>query len=164
MPNPLKRKSSVPIHGPVTKQPRAHTPIVISDDSDDDARQISPPRLTAKQKGKGRALPETDNPPHRLRSVEVISISDDEAPAPPAVSRQQTPLEVSDTQYDTLNETPTEFEASSEIHPPDQILERFRDLFGERKCSQCETQIRPTRSPVCGSPLVLFTGLTWGYR
>ena len=154
MSNSRKRSASVTIYSPVTKQPRNHTPIVISDDSDDDIRQISPPRLTAKQKGKGRAPPETDDPLPRLRSVDVISISDDEAPIPSAVSLQ-TPLAIPDRQPDALEETPVEFEASSETHPPDQILEQFRDLFfGERKCSKCERLIQPVRDPVCGSPLI----------
>ena len=165
MPGSRKRKPSVTIHSPVTKQPRKQTPIVISDDSDDDIRQISPPRLTAKQKGKGRAPPETGDPRHQLRDIDVISISDDEAPIPPAVSRQQTPLEVQDHQPDSLKETSVELEVSSEIYPPDQLLERFRDLFsGERKCSQCERPIQSTQNPVCGPPLIPLVKLTWSYR
>jgi len=161
MSNSRKRSASITIHSPVTKQPRKHTPIVISDDSDNDIRQISPPRLTAKQKGKGRAPPETGDPPHRLRSVDVISISDDEAPIPSAVPLQRTPLAVPDRQPDSFEDTPVEFETSSEIYPPDQILEQFRDLFfGERKCSQCKRPIQPVRKPVCGPPLVLLTELT----
>jgi hypothetical protein len=165
MPNPRKRKASVTIHSPVAKQQRNHTPIVISDDSDDD-RQISPPRLTAKQKGKSRALPGTGNPPHQLRDdSDVICISDDEPPTPPAAPRQQAPLEVPGHQPGSPKEASAELEASSEIHPPDQVLEQFRDLFfDERKCSRCETPIRPIRSPVCGSPLVLFIELTRGCR
>jgi len=165
MPNSRKRKPSITIQGPVQKQPRNSTPIVISDDSDEDVRQITPPRLTAKQKGKGRAVPKTDDPPLRLRDVDVISIPDDEAPIPPTVSRHQTPSEVPDHQLDSINETPDELEASSEIRPPDQILEQFRNLFfGERKCSQCERPIRPVRSPVCGLPLVQLIKLTRSYR
>jgi len=149
MSNSRKRSASIVIHNPVTKQARSHTPIVISDDSDDDIRQTSPPRLTAKQKGKGRAPPETGDSPYRLRSV--ISISDDEAPIQSTVSLQQTPLAVPDHQPDSFEETLVELETSSEIHPPDQILEQFRDLFfGERKCSQCKRPIQPTRNPVCG--------------
>ena len=160
-----KRKPSNAIHSPVAKQPRNQTPIVISDDSDDDIRQISPPRLTAKQKGKGRAPPETDGLSHQLRDVDVISISDDEAPIPSAISRQQTPLEVPDHQPDSLKETSAELELSSEVYPPDQILEQFRDIFfGERKCSQCERAIRPVRSPVCRSPFIPFIKLTWSCR
>ena len=158
MSNSRKRSASITIHSPVTKQQRRHSPIVISDDSDNDIRQISPPRLTAKQKGKARAPPETGDPPHRLRSVDVISISDDEAPIPSAVSPQQTPLAVPDHQPDSFEETPVELETSNEIHPPDQTLEQFRDLFfGERKCSQCKRPIQPIRNTVCGSPLVLPT-------
>ena len=158
MSNSRKRSASITIHSPVTKQARNHTPIVISDDSDDDIRQVSPPRLTAKQKGKGRAPPETGDPSHRLRSIDVITISDDEAPIPSAVSPQQTPLAVPDHQPDSFEETSVELETSSEIHPPDQILEQFRDLFfGERKCSQCKRPIQPIRNPVCASPLVLPT-------
>ena len=165
MPNSRKRKPSVTIQGPVPKQPRNNSPIVISDDSDDDVRQISPPRLTAKQKGKGRAAPKTDDPPHRLRDIEVISIPDDEAPIPPTVSRHQTPLEIPEHQLDLVKETSDGLEVSSEIHPPDQILEHFRDLFfGERKCSRCERPIQPVRSPVCGLPLVLLIKLTWSHR
>lgn len=165
MPSSRKRKPSVTIQGPVVKQPRNHTPIVISDDSDDDVRQISPPRLTAKEKGKGRAIPETDDPPRRLRDIDVISIPDDEEPILPAISRHQTPLEVPDHQFDSVKETFDELEASSEIHPPDQILEQFRDLFfGERRCSRCKKPIRPIRTPVCGLPPVLFMKLTSNYR
>ncbi|KAF9654435.1 hypothetical protein BDM02DRAFT_3196787 [Thelephora ganbajun] len=154
MPNSRKRKSSVTIQGPVTKQPRNQTPIVISDDSDDDIRQISPPRLTAKQKGKGRAVPETDDPPRRLRDIDVISIPDDEAPILPAVSRHQTPLEVPDHQLDFVKETSAELGTSSEAFPPDQILEQCRDLFfGERKCSQCESKIQPIRNPAASTDL-----------
>ena len=156
MPISRKRKSSVSIQGPVAKQQRHSSPIVISDDSDDDVHQISPPRLTAKQKGKGRVAPETDDPPRRLCDIDVISIPDDEAPIFPTASPHQTPLEVPDHQsFDFVKETSVEFEASSEALPPDQILEQFKDLFfGDRKCSQCEKSIKPTRSPVCSSPLV----------
>ena len=145
---PRKRKSSVTIQGPIAKQPRANSPIIISDNSDDDIRQISPPRLTAKQKGKGRAVLETVDPSRRLHDVDVITISDDETPVIPVVSRPQTPLKVPGHPLDPVKETYIEFEASSEV-PPDQILERFKDLFfGDGKCSQCEKSISPTRSPV----------------
>ncbi|KAF9786880.1 hypothetical protein BJ322DRAFT_1052442 [Thelephora terrestris] len=144
-----KRKLSVTSQGTSSKQPRIDSPIVISDDSDDDARQISPPPLTAKQKGKGRAVPETVDPPPRLRDIDVISISDDEAPISPALSCPQTPLEVLKHQFSpSVKETSNEFEASSEALPPDQILEQFKDLFfGERQCSRCEKSIQPARSP-----------------
>ena len=165
MPNSRKRKPSVTVQGPVAKQPRNCTPIVISDDSDDDIRQISPPRLTAKQKGKSRAVPETDDPPLRLRDIDVISIPDDEEPILPTVSRHQTPLEVPDHQLNSVIATSDELEASSEVRPPDQILGQFRDVFiGERKCSQCERPIRSIRNPVCSSPLVLLIKLTQSYR
>lgn len=165
MPNSRKRKPSVTIQGPVAKQSRNHSPIVISDDSDDDIRQISPPRLTAKQKGKGRVVPETDDPSRRLRDVDVISIPDDEEPIPSTVSRHQTPLEVLDHWFDSVKETSDDLEASSEIHPPDQILEQYRDLFsGERKCSRCERPIRPIRNPVCTLPLALSIKLTRSHR
>jgi len=165
MPSSRKRKPSVIVQGPVAKQPRNNTPIVISDDSDDDVPQTSPPRLTAKQKAKGRAVPETDDPQPRLLDIDVISIPDDEEPILPAVSRHQTPLEVSDHQFDPIKETFGELEASCEIHPPDQILEQSRHLFfGERKCSQCERPIRPIRNPVCGLPLIQSMKLTLRYR
>jgi hypothetical protein len=161
MPTSRKRKPSLTIQGPVAKQPRNNTPIVISDDSDDDVRQISPPRLTAKQKGKGRAGPETEDPSLQLRDIDVISIPDDDPPILPAVSRPQTPLEVPDHQLDFVKEASIEFEASSEGLPPDQILEQFKDLFfGERKCSRCDKSIQSTRSLVCGLPLVSFILLT----
>lgn len=161
MPNLRKRKPSVTIQGPVAKQPRNLTPIAISDDSDSDVRQISPPRLTAKQKGKGRAGPETDDPPRRLPDIDVISIPDDEEPILPAVSRHQTPLEVPDHQLDPVKETFNEPVTSNETHPPDQILENFRDLFfGESQCSQCKRLIRPIRNHVCGLPPVLLIKLT----
>lgn len=157
MSNSRKRKLSIATEGISSKQPRTESPIVISDDSDDDVRQISPPPLTAKQKGKRRAVPETDDLSRRLCDIDVISISDDEAPILPALSRHQTPLEVLDHQSSvSVKETPIEFEVPSEALPPDQILERFRDLFGERKCSQCEKSIQPARSPVCILPLVAF--------
>lgn len=165
MPNSQKRKPSVTVQGPVAKHPRNNTPIVISDDSDDDIRQTSPPRLTAKQKGKGRAAPEIDDPPPRLRDIDVIYIPDDDEPIQPAVSRHQTPLEAQDHQLDPIKETLDELEASSEMHPPDQILEQFRNLFfGERKCSQCERPIQPIRNPVCELPPILLMKLTLRYR
>jgi len=166
MPNPRKRKPSVTIQGPVVKQSRSLTPIVISDDSDDDVRQISPPRLTAKEKGKGRAVPETDDPPRRLRDIDVISIPDDEEPILPVVSRHQTPLEVPDHQLDPVKETFDEPVALNELHPPNQTLEQFRDIFfGESQCSRCKRLIRPIRNPVSGLPPILLmklTGLTGG--
>ena len=165
MPNSRKRKPSVTVQGPIAKQPRNNSPIVISDDSDDDIRQTSPPRLTAKQKGKSRAVLETDDPPPRLRDIDVISIPDDEEPIQLAVSRHQTPLRAPDHQLDPIKETFDELEPSSEMRPPDQILEQFRNLFfGERKCSQCESPIPPIRNPVCGLPLILFMKLTLCYR
>lgn len=166
MPNSRKRKPSVAIQGPVAKQQRINSPIVISDDSDDDIRQISPPRLTAKQKGKGRASPETDDPSCRLHDIDIISIPDDEAPIFPTTSPHQTPLEVPDRlSSDSVRETSVEFEASSETLPPDQILEQFKGLFfGERKCSRCEKSIQPARSPVRSSPLVPFLLPTNSYR
>ena len=166
MPDSRKRKSSVTIQGPIAKLQRNNSPIVISDDSDDDVRQISPPRLTAKQKGKGRATPETDDPPPRLSDIDVISIPDDEPPIFPTASSHQTPLEVSDRQSsDSLRETSVEFETSSDTLPPHRVFEQFKDLFfGERKCSQCEKSIQPARSPVCGPPLVPFLLLTHSCR
>lgn len=162
MPNPRKRKSSITIQGSAEKHQRKDSPIVISDDSDDDVRQISPPRLTAKQKGKGRAAPETDDPPRLLRDIDVISIPDDEAPIFTTASSHQTLLEVLDHQSsDSVQETSVGFEASSEDIPPDQILERSKDLFfGDRRCSQCEKSIQLAHSPVCSSPLVPFLLLT----
>ena len=152
-----KRKQSITVEGPVAKQPRNDTPIIISDDSDDEIRHISPPRLTAKQKGKGRALPETGDPPPRLRDIDVISIPDDEEPVLLAVSRHQTPLEISDHQLDPAERTFDELEISNEMHPPDRILEQFRNIFfGERKCSQCGRPIQPVRNHVCGLPSVLL--------
>ena len=168
MSNSQKRKPSVTIQGPIAKQRRI-SPIVISDDSDDDVRQVSPPRLTAKQKGKCRASPETDDPPPQLRDIDVISITDDddgEAPVLLTASHHQTPLEVSDRQSPNfIKETSVEFEASSETLPPDQILEQFKNLFfGQRKCSQCERSIQPTLIHVCRSPHVPFLPLIYSYR
>ena len=167
MPNPRKRKPSVTIQGPVVKQSRSLTPIVISDDSDDDVRQISPPRLTAKEKGKARAVPETDEPSRRLRDIDVISIPDDEEPILSVVSRHQTPLEVPD-QLDPVKETVDEPVALNEIHPPDQTLEQFRDIFfGESHCSRCKKLIRPIQNPVSSLPPVLLmklTGITGGAK
>ena len=153
---PLKRKLSVTSQGSAAKHPRNDSPIIISDDSDDDIRQISPPRLSAKQKGKSRAAPETDDPSRRLCDIDVISIPDDEAPIFPAHSRDQSPLEVPDHQsLVSAKETSVEFDAPNEALPPDQILDQFKDLFyAERKCSRCEKSIQPTRSLVCASPLV----------
>jgi hypothetical protein len=161
-----KRKSSLTIQAPAAKQQRNNSPIVISDDSDDDIRQTSPPRLTARQKGKGRAGPETNDPPPRLPDIDVISIPDDEPPIFPTASSHQTPLEVSDRQsLDSLKETSVEFEASNEALPPHQILEQFKDLFfGERNCHQCAKSIKPTRDPVCSPPLITFLLLTHSCR
>ena len=159
--NSRKRKLSFTVEGPVAKQSRDDAPIIISDDSDDEIRHISPPRLTSKQKGKARALLETDDSPPLLRDIDVISIPDDEEPIIPAVPRHQTPLEISDHQLDPVEGTPDEFEASNEMRPPDRILEQFRNIFfGERKCSQCERPIQPVRSPVCSLPPVLDMRLT----
>ena len=154
--NPLKRKLSVATQGSAAKHPRNDSPIIISDGSDDDIRQISPPRLTAKQKGKNRAALETDDPPRRLCDIDVISIPDDEAPISPTHSRDQSPPDAPDHQsLVSVKETPVEFDAPSEALPPDQTVEQFKDLFfGERKCSRCEKSIQPARSLVCGSPLV----------
>lgn len=162
MPNPRKRKSSLTIQGPVVKQRSFNSPIVISDDSDDDVRQIPPPRLTTKQKGKARAVPETVDPPRQLRDIDVISIPDDEAPIFPTASTRQTPLKASDRQSSvSVKESSVEFEASSEALPPDQVLEQFKDLFfGERDCSQCGKSIQPTRNSVCSSTLASFLLLT----
>lgn len=158
--NSRKRKRSVTVEGPIAKQSKDDAPIIISDDSDDEIRHITPPRLTSKQKGKSRALPETDDSPLRLRDIDIISIPDDEEHIVP-VSRHQTPLEISDHQPDPAEGTPDELEASNEVRPPDRILEQFRNVFfGERKCSKCERPIQPVRTPVCSLPPVLYMKLT----
>ena len=166
MPNSRKRKSSVTIQGPLSKQQRNDSPIVISDDSDDDVRHVTPPRLTAKQKGKGRAALGTDDSPRRPRDIDVISIPDDEPPIFPTASPHQTPLEVPDHQSsESIKEMSAEFEASSEALPPDQILEQFKDIFlGENKCSQCARSVQPVRSPVCSSPHISSLLLTCSCR
>jgi hypothetical protein len=166
MPTSRKRRPSITIQGPLHKQQRSNSPIIISDDSDDDIRHKSPPRLTAKQKGKRRASPQTDDPPRRLSDIDVISIPDDEVPILPALSRHQTPEEVLHLQSSgPLKETFVEFEALNEALSPDQILEQFKDVFfGERKCSQCEKPIQPVPGPVCGWQLTPLTPLICGNR
>ena len=163
MPDNPKRKSSVTTQEPFAKRLRNNSPIVISDNSDEDIQQISPLRLTAKQKGKGRAVSELRDPPRQLCGGDIITISDDEAPA---LSRQKTPPEVSYPQSSkSVKGTPLEFEAYTETLSPDQMLAQFRDVsFGERMCSQCRKPIQPPQRPVCGSPLIPSILLIYHYR